>query len=107
MLLRKSREIRAGGLPEHFILAVTAHEVIALERKMKMGRDQLGQPGPEVARWNRSDLKVTWRDGGYLYKVTLESLSEGEKVEISVGKSPLSESFLELLADPSLSQAAA
>jgi hypothetical protein len=106
MLLRKSREIRAGGLPEHFILAVTADKVIALKRTMKAG-DPVGQPGPEVARWNRSDLKVTWRDGGYLYKVTLESPSEGEKVESSVGKSPLSESFLELLADASLKQAAA
>jgi hypothetical protein len=38
MLLRKSREIRSGGLPPHFLLAVTADEVVVLERVMKAAR---------------------------------------------------------------------
>jgi hypothetical protein len=101
MLLKKSRELRAGGLPEHFILAVTTEHVIALRRTMKARRgDMLGEPGAEVARWNRSDIDVTWRDGGYLLNVTIESPSEGETVQCCVGKSPLSESFLGLLSDP-------
>src|SRR4051812_31272602 len=60
MLLRKSREIRAGGLPEHLVLAVTADEVIALRRTMKARGGPLGEPGEEVARWKRSDLRVSW-----------------------------------------------
>jgi hypothetical protein len=106
MLLRKSREIRAGGLPEHFILAVTADEVIALRRTMKARGGTLGEPGEEVARWRRSDLNVSSRNGGYLLKVTLESPSEDEKVQCTVGSSPLSESFVALLADPARSTAA-
>jgi hypothetical protein len=103
MLLRKSREIRAGGLPEHFILAVTADEVIALRRTMKMRGGALGVPGEEVARWKRSELKVSSSNGGYLLKVTLESASEGETVQCTVGAGPLSESFVDLLGNPSRS----
>lgn len=65
MLLRKSREIRAGGLPEHYVLAVTADEV------------------------------------------TIESPSEDEKVQCTVGSSPLSESFVDLLGNPSRTTPAA
>jgi hypothetical protein len=106
MLLRKSREMRAGGLPEHFILAVTDENVIVLRRTMKARGGPLGQPGEEVARWRRSDLKVSSSNGGYLLKVTLESPSENEKVQASVGSSPLSESFVALLGDPSRSSPA-
>ena len=107
MLLRKSREIRAGGLPEHFILAVTAGEVIALGRKMTSRGGPTGKPGEEVARWKRSDIDVTWREGGYLLKVTIASPSEAEKVQCTVANSPLSVSFLELLANPARLEAAA
>src|SRR5436190_21608975 len=100
MLLKKSREIRAGGLPEHFILAVTGDEVVALRRTMKSRGGALGVPGDEVARWRREDLKVSSSNGGYLLKVTIESPTEDEKVQCSVGSSPLSESFVGLLADP-------
>ena len=103
MLLGKSREIRAGGLPEHFILAVTADEVVALRRTMKARGGTLGEPGEEVARWKRSDLVVSWSNGGYMLKVTLESPSEAEKVQCTVGSGPLSESFVALLSDPSRS----
>ncbi len=107
LLLRKTNEIRAGGLPEHFLLAVTAGEAIALRRTMKARRGAaLGVPGEEVARWKRTDLTVTWKDGGYLYNVTIESPAEAEKVRCCVGKSPLSESFLGLLADSSRDWAA-
>jgi hypothetical protein len=103
MLLGKSREIRAGGLPEHFILAVTDDEVVALRRTMKARGGPLGEPGEEVARWKRSDLTVSSKNGGYLIKVTIESPSEAEKVQCTVGAGALSESFVALLADPSRS----
>jgi hypothetical protein len=100
MILRKSREIRAGGLPQHFVLAVTGDDVVALRRTMKARGGPMGQPGEEVARWPRGDVRVNWSDGGYLFKVTLRSSSGVEKVECTVAKSPLTESFLELLGDP-------
>jgi len=99
-LLKKTQEIQAGGLPEHFMLAVTENEVVALRRTMKARGPQTGVPGEEVARWKRSNLEVSWRVAGYLYNVTIESPSEGEKVQCCLVKSPLTESFLQLLADP-------
>lgn len=105
LALKKSKEVRAGGLPPHFILAVTAQQVIALGRTMRAGRNLAGEPGPEVARWERSSLQVEWKRGslGYSYDVTIKSPSEGETVECSVGLSPESEEFLRLLDDPAAS----
>ena len=105
MLLRKSREIRAGGLPQHFVLAVTEHEVVALERQMKARGGPMGAPGGEVARWKRSDVGVTWAPRGYLLKVTI--VAGGEVYECSVIKQDLTESFLRLLSDPENMRAAA
>lgn len=106
LALKKSRERRAGGLPEHFIIAVTAEHVIALGRKMRAGRNLAGEPGEEVARWDRSSLRVSWERGslGYLYDVTIESPSEAEAIQCSVGLSPESEEFLRLLGDPAASR---
>jgi hypothetical protein len=98
ILLRKSRKIRSGGLPEHFMLAVTADEVVALERRMTVRGGPVGKPGSEVARWKRSDVGVTWTPWGYKLKVTI--VVEGEVYKTSVVKHPLSESFLRLLSDP-------
>src|SRR5215831_10761066 len=41
-LLKKTQEIQAGGLPEHFMLAVTADEIIAFRRTMKARGPQTG-----------------------------------------------------------------
>jgi hypothetical protein len=100
LLLSKHRQMRAGGLPEHFILAVTSDEVIALERKMRMFGPPIGTPGAEVARWKRSSLHVVSRHAGRLTQVTLTSADEGEKVECCVGTHVLSDRFIALLADP-------
>ncbi|HEX6713331.1 MAG TPA: hypothetical protein VF066_08095 [Thermoleophilaceae bacterium] len=107
MLLRKSREVRAGGLPEHFLLAVTPDDVIALRRTMKMRGGPLGAPGEEVARWKRSDLRVSSSNGGYMLKVTIESPSEDEKVQCTVFANGLTQDFVALLADPARSTPAA
>jgi hypothetical protein len=105
VLLRKSREIRAGGLPQHFLLAVTDSEVVALERVMKARGGPIGAPGSEVARWKRSDVGVTWEPAGYLLKVTI--VVAGEVYKCSVTKHDLTESFLRLLSDPEGMRAAA
>jgi hypothetical protein len=107
MLLRKSREVRAGGLPQHFILAVTADDVVALQRAMTARGGPTGAPGAEVARWKRSDLVVSSSNGGYLTKVTIESPSESEKVQCTVTASALTQDFVALLQDPSRSTPAA
>jgi hypothetical protein len=98
MLLRKTREIRAGGLPPHFLIAVTEREVVVLERVVTPRGGPIGQPGGEVARWQRTDVGVTWTAAGYLLKVTLAA--HGERHECAVTKAPLSEAFLCLLSDP-------
>jgi hypothetical protein len=97
MLLRKSREIRAGGLPAHFMLAITGEEVVVLERVMKARGGPIGRPGDEVARWKRSDVGVSWTPFGFLLKVTI--VVKGESYQCSLVKYPLTEAFLELLSD--------
>jgi len=98
MLLRKSREIRAGGLPQHFLVAITEHEVVALERKLTARGGPLGKPGGAVARWPRSQVGVTWSPAGYLLKIRL--VAAGEVHECSATKHALVEQFLELLSEP-------
>jgi hypothetical protein len=105
MLLRKSREIRAGGLPQHFVLAVTDREVVVLERVMTARGGPLGRPGGEVVRWKRSEVGVSYGIAGYLLKVTL--VVRGEVFECTVVKHDLTESFLRLLGDPENMRAAA
>ena len=105
MLLRKSREIRAGGLPQHFVLAVTEREVVVLERIMTARGGPMGKPGDEVCRWMRSDVGVSHCVAGYLLKVTL--VANGETYECTVAKHDLTESFLRLLSDPESMRAAA
>jgi hypothetical protein len=105
MLLRKSREIRAGGLPQHFVLAVTEREVIVLERVMTSRGGAMGKPGGEVARWDRSDIGVSYDVAGYLLKVAL--VAKGEVYECTVVKHDLTKAFLGLLSDPEDVRAAA
>jgi hypothetical protein len=105
LLLRQSRKIRAGGLPEHFILAVTEREVVALQRKMTARGGPTGKPGDEVARWQRSEVGVQWTPKGYLLKVTM--VAAGEVYECQVVKHDLNEAFLRLLSDPEDMSAAA
>ena len=100
--MRKVQETWAGGLPEHFLLAVTSDEVVALERTTTArGWDGIGRVGPEVARWRRADLEVEVRDKGHLLNVTLSSPSEDEQVKCCVVKIAATEGFVALLADPS------
>ena len=105
MLLRKSREIRAGGLPQHFVLAVTEREVVVLERVMTARGGPMGRPGDEICRWQRADVGATYDIAGYLLKVKL--VANSEVYECTVVKHGLTESFLRLLSDPENMRAAA
>jgi hypothetical protein len=105
VLARKRSQTRASGLPQHFIVAVTADRVYAFETKIGMKTGTAGEVRGEVARWDRAALHVTSAPekstGGLTLKVTIESPGEEEKVQCSVGRHELSEDFLRLLSDPS------
>ena len=49
---------------------------------------------------------MTWRPDGYRSAVLIQPPGETEQIECQVGKSPLAESFLSLLAHPALQTAA-
>ena len=88
---------QAGGLPEHFYLAVTDEHVRAIGYRLGMtGKETLGE---EVAVWSREDLEVEAHPGGLWIDVTLASPGEGERVECRVGSAPASEAFVELLRE--------
>jgi hypothetical protein len=102
MALKKFEQTRAGGLPQHFLLAVTTDEVVALERTLgTRATAPAGEPGAEVARWRRTDLEVRVEDKGYMLNVTLSSPAKDEKVECAVVKITATEDFVALLGDAS------
>jgi len=96
----QTQKALAGDLPRHFVLAVTAEDVVVLERRMGTTHGAMGQPGPEVARWRRATLNVTWKDGGYVYDASITAPDATDRHRCCVGKMPLSEDFLRLLTDP-------
>ena len=101
LALKKVEQARAGGLPEHFLLAVTENDVIALERKITMSaRDGIGEVRDEVARWRRADLEISVKDRGHKLHVTLRSPSEDETVKCSVVKVDATAAFVALLGMP-------
>jgi len=92
---RQHAKSKAGGLPEHFYLAVTDEDVRAIGYKLGMtGKETLGE---EVAAWRRDALEVEARPTDVWIDVTLESPSEGERVDCRVGSAPASQAFVELL----------
>jgi hypothetical protein len=82
---------KAGGLPPHFILAVTADKVHAY--KYKQSRSDI-KVGDEVAVWDRSALRVSARETAMTMRVTIESPAEGERVQCDTGKAEITDRFL-------------
>jgi hypothetical protein len=92
---RQHAKMKAGGLPEHFYLAVTDEHVRAIGYRLGLtGKETLGE---EVAVWRREDLETEARPSSLWIDVTLASPGEGERVECRVGAAPASEAFVELL----------
>jgi hypothetical protein len=101
---RAHAKAKAGGLPEHFYLAVTDDHVRAIGYKLGMtGKETLGE---EVAVWRREDLEVEASPSSLWIDVTLASPGEGERVECRVGAAPASTAFVELLKRRPMEQAA-
>src|SRR3954451_6795100 len=92
---RQHAKMKAGGLPEHFYLAVTGKHVRAIGYRLGMtGKETLGE---EVAVWRRADLEVEASPSSLWIDVTLASPGEGESVECRVGAAPASRAFVDLL----------
>jgi len=101
---RQHAKMKAGGLPEHFYLAVTGEHVRAIGYKLGLtGKETLGE---EVAVWRREDLEVEASPSSLWIDVTLASAREGERVECRVGAAPASTAFVELLQGGPMEQAA-
>jgi hypothetical protein len=101
---RQHAKMKAGGLPEHFYLAVTGEHVRAIGYKLGLtGKETLGE---EVAVWRRHDLEVDASPSSLWIDVTLASPGEGERVECRVGAAPASKAFVELLKSRPMEQAA-
>jgi hypothetical protein len=101
---RQHAKMKAGGLPEHFYLAVTGDHVRAIGYKLGLtGKETLGE---EVAVWRRADLEVEASPSSLWIDVTLASPGEGERVECRVGAAPASTAFVDLLKTRPMEQAA-
>ena len=101
---RQHAKGKAGGLPEHFFLAVTADQVRAVGYQLGMtGKQKLGD---EVAVWRREDLHVEASPSRLWIDVTLTLPSEDERVECRVGMAPAAEAFVGLLQSRPAQQAA-
>jgi len=107
LAVSQGQKARANGLPQHFIFAVTDKEIVVLERKIGGRGGATGKPGPEVTRWQRDGLQVSWKEGGYLYNARIFAPEAEDDVQCCVGLSPLSEDFLRLLSDPARTTPAA
>jgi hypothetical protein len=94
---------RAGGFGTHFIIAVTAADVIVLDRRMTLRG--VNDTGKELARWKRSELQVTTTVSNWQRQVTITP-PEGKVVECILAEHPLSKSFVDLLLDPAASHQA-
>jgi hypothetical protein len=93
---KKVAKERAGGLPEHFIVAITADEAIVVEYKLAgRGRKLIG----EIERWPRAGLGVDWsKVGPYMLHVTITVPGE-DPLNLGAGDAPCTHAFLTFLAD--------
>jgi hypothetical protein len=95
---------KAGGLPAHFILAVTADRIYAFSYKARRHGIQVGD---ELAVWQRSGIRVSAEETAMTVRLTIESPSDGSKMVCDTGKAAITESFMTLLGvGASLAQAA-
>ena len=102
LLGRAHAKAQAGGLPDHFMLAVTPTKVRVLEYKAHGRMRDRYEVGEELAAWDRDAIRVSWENGPpYQTDVTIEGPAEGETVLCRCGRTSWSETFLELVANPS------
>ena len=84
---------RAGGLPQMFLLAVTEERVYALGLP-KMSSGLSVRAVKELARWERSGVRVTSRSLAIGAEIVIESDREDERVECQGPDGELTERFV-------------
>ena len=82
---------KAGGLPAHFILAVTDDRVYAFGYKARRHGIQVGD---ELAVWNRAGIRVSVEETSMTMRLTIDSPFEGSKVVCDTGKAAITDLFL-------------
>jgi hypothetical protein len=89
---------KAGGLPPHFILALTGDTLHAFAYKPR--RDVI-EVGDEVGRWDRAGIRASVEETAITMRLTIESPAEGGKLVCDTGKAAITDEFLsELGAAP-------
>lgn len=102
LLARAYAKKQAGGLPQHFMAAITPTKVRAFQYKAHGRMRDRYEIGEEVAVWDRDGLSVSWQAGPpYAFDVEIQSPAEEEKVLCRCGKGESSERALRMMADPS------
>ena len=82
---------KAGGLPPHFILALTADRLYAF--KYKPRRDVI-EVGDEVASWDRAAITASVAETSLTMRLTINSPADGSKTVCDTGKADITDRFL-------------
>jgi hypothetical protein len=82
---------KAGGLPPHFILALTADRLYALAYKPR--RDVI-EVGDEVASWDRAAISARVAETTLTMRLTISSRADGSKTVCDTGKAEITDHFL-------------
>ena len=85
---------KAGGLPQNFVIAVTADKVQAFKYKPRGRKLSLKD---EVAVWDRAGIRASAEVKGLTTRVTLESPAEDEKIVFDTGKGAIADSLMNAL----------
>jgi hypothetical protein len=85
---------KAGGLPPHFILAITEDRLHAF--KYKARRDVI-EVEEEVAVWDRSAIRVSAQETSLTMRLTIESPADGANVVCDSSKADITSRFLATL----------
>jgi hypothetical protein len=82
---------KAGGLPQSFILALTADRLHAFAYKPRRNVIEVGN---EVGSWDRAAIRASVEETAMTMRLTLESPADGAKVVCDTGKAEITDDFL-------------
>jgi hypothetical protein len=85
---------KAGGLPPHFILALTDDRLHAF--KYKPRRDVI-EVGDEVGSWDRAGIRACVQETAITMRLTVESPADGGSLVCDTGKAEITDEFLSKL----------
>jgi hypothetical protein len=85
---------KAGGLPPHFILAVTEDKVYAFKYKARRNVIEVEE---QVAAWDRSAIRVSAEETSLTMRLTIESPADGGSVVCDSSRADITSRFLACL----------